>query len=106
MEELVLDGGALSWISELLLDFGECIVADTSNEILEICLLVPFDRVEHALGATVEVSLDIRATVCKEVDQGSLLDEVVLIIDANVLHLLLGRDKPLLLCLLNCVGPL
>lgn len=90
----------------MLRNFVESLIADISDEILEICLLVPLDRVEHALGTTVEMGLNIHATVCKEVDQGSLLDEVVLIIDANVLHLLLGGDEPLLLCLLSLVSPL
>ena len=52
------------------------------------------------------VLLDVDARVGEEVDERSLLDEVVLVVDADVLHLLLGGHEPLLLGLLGMVSPL
>jgi len=54
----------------------------------------------------VEVVLDVAALVGQEVDESSLLDEVVLGVDANVLDLLLGGDEPFHLGLLGVVSPL
>lgn len=53
-----------------------------------------------------EVLLDVNTRVGEEADERSLLDEVVLVVDANVLHLLLGGYEPLLLALLNNISPL
>ena len=58
------------------------------------------------MGSGVEVALDIIAGVAEEVDEGTLLDEVVLRVDADVLKLLLGVDQVLGLSLLGDVVPL
>jgi len=50
--------------------------------------------------------LNIGARVSQEVDESSLLDEVVLSVDADVLNLLLGRHEPLHLGLFGVVSPL
>jgi len=54
----------------------------------------------------VEVVLDVATRVSQEVDESSLLDEVVLGVDANVLDLLLGGNEPFHLGLLSVVSPL
>jgi hypothetical protein len=50
--------------------------------------------------------LNVGARVSQEVDEGSLLDEVVLGVDADVLNLLLGGHEPLHLGFLGVVSPL
>ena len=40
-----------------------------------------------------EVLVEVLARVGEEVNKSSLLDEVVLLVDSNVLNLLLGVDK-------------
>ena len=45
---------------------------------------------EHVLGAVVEVVFELSTRVSEEVDHCSLLNEVELLVDADVLHLLFG----------------
>ena len=52
-------------------------------------MLIALDRGEKILSTVMEVILDIGARVGQEVDKGSLLDEIVLLVDTNILNLLL-----------------
>ena len=52
-------------------------------------MLIALDRSEQILSTVMEVILDIDARVGQEVDKGSLLDEIVLFVDTNILNLLL-----------------
>ena len=106
LEEVVLDLGTLGRIGKLLLDLGERLLANLGDEALQVGLLVALDRLEHVGSTIVEVTLKSSARVGHEVDKSSLLDEVVLAVDANVLHLLLGWDEPLHLGLLGVISPL
>ena len=53
-----------------------------------------------------DMTLNIGTRVGQEVDKGSLLDELVLVVDTDILDLLLGGHEPLSLALLNSIGPL
>ena len=52
-------------------------------------MLIALDRGEQRLSTAVEVMLDTDTRVGQEVDKGSLLDEIVLIVDTDVLDLFL-----------------
>ena len=52
-------------------------------------MLIALDRGEQILSTVMEVILDIGARVGQEVDKGSLLDEIVLFVDTDVLDLFL-----------------
>ena len=106
LEEVVFDLGTLSWISKLLLNLGERLLANIGDQSLKVGLLVSLDRLEHVGSSVVEVTLESLARSSHEVDERSLLHEVVLTVDAHVLHLLLGGDEPLHLSLLCDIGPL
>ena len=54
----------------------------------------------------VELILNIHARGGEEVDENTLLDEIVLTVDVHVLNLLLRGDKPLQLALLRVVRKL
>merc|ERR1719464_2442998 len=62
-------------------------------KVLKISLLVHLDGVEHVLGAAMEVLVKVLTRVGEEVNKCSLLHEVVLFVDSNVLDLLLGVDE-------------
>lgn len=53
-----------------------------------------------------EVIFELVTRVLKEVDHGSLLDEIVLIVETNVLDLLLGVDEVAHLLLFDHICPL
>lgn len=53
-----------------------------------------------------EVILNRVARVSEEIDKSSLLDEVILRVDADIFNLLLRGHEPLHLQLLSRVGPL
>ena len=63
--------------------------ANAVEQLNEISFLVSFNGVEQILGARVEVMLELRSRISKVVYKSSLLDEIVLFIDTNKLHLLL-----------------
>ena len=106
LEELLLNDSLAGRIVKLLLDLGERLLADVANQALKVGLLVALNRSEHVLGTAVEVALDVAARVGQEVDESALLNEVVLLVDADVLDLLLGGHEPLHLGLLGGVSPL
>ena len=53
-------------------------------------MLEVLDGVEHGDGSSVEMSLRVQLGVGQEVDESSLLNEFVLLVDSVVLKLLLG----------------
>jgi len=61
---------------------------------------------EHVLGAVVEVVFELSTRVSEEVDHCSLLNEVELLVDADVLHLLFGMLEMQHLVLFNNISPL
>jgi len=69
-------------------------------------LLIGLDRVQKSNCSIVEVGFGIELRVGQEVDEGSLLDRLVLSIDTVILELLLGVSQVLVLFHLNSVGPL
>ena len=51
-------------------------------------MLITLDGGEEILSTVVEVMLDTDTRVGQEVDEGSLLDEIVLFVDTNIFDLL------------------
>ena len=106
LEGSFLDLSAGSGIGDGLLNLGESLLSNRVNNISEVALLVALDRLEHVSGSVVHVVFEVDAGVDEEVDEGSLLDELVLLVDTDVLHLLLGVHEVSVLLLLNNVSPL
>ena len=80
--------------------------SDLSEVIAEVLLFVVLDHLEHVSDSSMEVLLHIQLLVSEVVDQSSLLNIVVLTIDANVFHLLLGVSEVSKLLFLSNVSPL
>lgn len=72
----------------------------------EVSLFEVLDTLEHVDGSVVEVGLGTHLGVGEEVDQGSLLDELVLLIDPTELELVLGELEVVVLHHLDGVSPL
>ena len=58
------------------------------------------------MSTVVEMSLDILTRVGQEIDEGSFLDEIIFVVDANVFHLFFGGNEVLGLNFLNSISPL
>ena len=69
-------------------------------------MLIALDRGEQSLSTVMEVLLDTDTRVGQEVDKSSLLDEIVLAVDANILDLLLCGSEECHLDLFSGVSPL
>lgn len=69
-------------------------------------MLIGLDGVQKSNCSIVEVGFGIELRVGQEVDEGSLLDRLVLSIDTVIFELLLGVSQVLVLFHLNSVGPL
>ena len=106
LEELILDHGAFGGVRKLLLDLGEGLTANVTDQTLKVGLLVSLNRVEHVLGTALHVGFEVETRVSQEVDESSLLDEIVFVVDANVLDLLLGGSHPGHLDFLSVISPL
>ena len=106
LKELILDLSALFWVSKLSLELSKRISTDGANNVLKIGLLIALDTGKHRLSTVVEVSLDVLTRVGKEIDKGSLLDEIVFVVDANVFHLFFGGNEVIGLNFLSSVSPL
>jgi len=100
--DLTLGGGVANSALNLLKRSN----SDLSEVIAEVLLFVVLDHLEHVSDSSVEVLLHIQLLVSEVVDQSSLLNIVVLTIDANVFHLLLGVSEVSKLLLLSNVSPL
>jgi hypothetical protein len=106
LEGSLSDGFALDGVGEGGVHLLEGTLSDAGEEELEVGLFVAFDGGEHVLSAAVEVVLEVVAAVGEVVNEGALLDEVVLLVDADVLHLGLGVHEVDHLALLGNVSPL
>jgi len=105
LESGLLDSGCTHGVSERFINFGEGTFADTIEEGLKVGHLVSLDAVEHGAGTAVEVVLKVSSRVGQEVNKGSLLNEVVLLVETNVFHLFLGMNKVSHLLLFTNIGP-
>jgi hypothetical protein len=63
------------------------------------------DLVEHGKGSMMEVSLSTELGVGKEVNESSLLNEFVFLVNSIILELLFGVYKMLVLNHLNVISP-
>jgi hypothetical protein len=59
----------------------------------EVLVLKVLDHLQHVKCSSVEVLLNVQLLVSEEVNEGSLLDKVILSIDADIFHLLLGVSE-------------
>ena len=105
-----LERGSLDFSSSFsALNLGENRIdgadGDFSHVGLEVRLLEVLDGVKHGEGSSVEVSLRVQLGVGQEVDESSLLNEFVLLVDSVVLELLLGVLESDVLGHLAAVGP-
>ena len=73
--------------------------------ISKVLVFVVLDHLEHVVDSAVEVLLEVQLLIGEVVDKSSLLDVVILGVDADVLHLLLGVSEVSQLLLLGNVGP-
>jgi len=105
LEELVFDLFAGSWVLDGCLDLLKGSLGDGTEQLLEVGLLVSLNGGEHGLSSNSHVILDSKSLVGEEVRECALLDEIVLIVDGNVLHLLLGVHEVILLDLLDNIIP-
>lgn len=105
LESLLLDLLLSSGIIDGLLDLLEGAECDLSEVVPEVLALEVLHHLEHVEGPVVEVLLNVQLLVGEEVNERSLLDEVVLSIESEVLHLLLGVSEMSKLLLLSHVGP-
>jgi len=87
-------------------DLGKGLFADGVDDGLEVVVLVSLDGLEHTGGSVVHVVLKGGAGVAQEVDEGSLFDELVLLVNTDVFHLFLGVDEVSDLRLLDNISPL
>ena len=104
-EGLLLDAILGSGVTNGGLNLFERTDCDFSQMVSEVLALEVLDHLEHVECSSVEVLLDVKLLVGEVVDECPLLDVVVLGIDADVLHLLLGVSEMSELLLLSDVGP-
>lgn len=72
---------------------------------LEVSVFKVLDLIEHVQGSSVETGFGVELGVGEEVDESSLLDELVFFIHSVVLKLLLGVSQVLVLDHLGGVSP-
>jgi hypothetical protein len=92
-------------ISDGLLDFLEGADGDFSEVVSEVLVLVVLDHLQHVVNSAMEVLLEVQLLIGEVVDESSLLDVIVLRVDADVLHLLLGVGEVSHLLLFGNVSP-
>lgn len=80
--------------------------SDLPHLSLEVSLLEGLNRAQQGNGSIVEVGFSIKLRVGQEVDESSLLDCFVLLVDTVVLELLLGMSQMLILSHLSFISPL
>lgn len=106
LEGILLDLSLGCGVTNGGLNLFEGAYGDLSEVIAEVLLLIVLDHLQHVADSAVEVLLHVQLLVGEVVDQSSLLNVVVLAVDANVLHLLLCVSEVSKLLLLGDVGPL
>ena len=92
-------------ISDGRLDLLEGADGDFSEVVSEILVLIVLDLLQHAIDSAVEVLLEVQLFISEVVDESSLLDVIVLRVDADVLHLLLGVSEVSQLLLFGDISP-
>lgn len=106
LEARSLNGGRVCRVVDLAEHFVDRTFGNSLKSSPEIGLLVSLDTLEHSNCTIVEVCLSSHLRRRQEVDQRSLLDELVLVVDSLELELLLGEFEVLVLLHLNSVSPL
>ena len=81
-------------------------MSDVSHLGLKVGIFEIFNRVEHGNSSVVESGLAVKLRISKEVDKGSLLDELVFGIDSVIFELLLSVSEVLSLDFFDGIGPL
>lgn len=87
-------------------DGGEGLLGDALDLAVKVLPLVALDGAQHVHGPLVEVGLDVQLLVGEEVDERSLLHEIVLLVDSAVFELLLGFAQMVKLRFFAGVRPL
>jgi len=105
LESLLLDVSLGCGVLKSGLDLLERSNSNFSKVVSEVVVLKVLNHLQHVERSSVEVLLNIQLLVCQVVNECSLLDEVVLGIDADVFHLLLGVSEMSKLLLLSGVSP-
>ena len=78
---------------------------DSSKQLLEVLLFVSLNGLEHGGSTSLHVMLSGDSLTSQEGREGILLHEVILFVDVDILHLLLGVHQVLLNVLFGHVGP-
>ena len=106
LEGGLIDGILLFGVGDGGVHFGNGSGTDASEERFKVIGFEGLDGVQHGGSSAVHVTLESISRVAQEVDESTLLDEVVLVVDAHILHLFLSVDEMGGLDLLNGVSPL
>lgn len=92
------------------LDFSENLINGTISDFLHVSfkvgILKVLNLIEHRYGSSVEAGLSSELGAGEEVDESSLLNELVFLVNSVVLQLFLGVSQELVLGHLGLVSPL
>lgn len=104
-ERSSFDGSSVDWVIDFIEHCFKRSLDRISEFILQVVLLKVLNLVKHRNRPVMESCLSVQFAVCQEVDEWSLLDILVLLVDSLVLDLFLGVSQVLVLGGLSSVHP-
>lgn len=96
----------MGWVGNVVEDSVERALDDVSHLSLQVGLFEVLDLVEHGNSSVVEVGLSVELAVGEEVNESSLLDEFVLLVNSVKFNLLFGVSQEIALDHLDGISPL